>query len=110
MRSDDDQPHLVFLCHLLDEGSRATYCRFRVLLQKNADGVLNSAVFEQAEEFSFMSKPWPFKWRHIEAEIILLYVRWYLRVRHVTQNSIPSETERTGRRFFGSRAYLKPKG
>ena len=39
-----------------------------------------------------------------------LSVRWYIGVRHVTQGSIPSETERTGRRFFGSRAYLKPKG
>ena len=39
-----------------------------------------------------------------------LSVRWYVGVRHVTQGSIPSETERTGRRFFGSRAYLKPKG
>jgi transposase len=35
-----------------------------------------------------------------------LSVRWYVGVRHVTQGSIPSETERTGRRFFGSRAYL----
>jgi hypothetical protein len=52
----------------------------------------------------------PFKWRHFEAEIILLCVRWYLGVRHVTQGSIPSETERTRRRFFGSRAYLAPKG
>src|SRR6266699_2270902 len=39
-----------------------------------------------------------------------LSVRWYLGVRHVTHCSIPSETERTGRRFFGSRAYLAPKG
>ena len=52
----------------------------------------------------------PFKWRHFQAEIILLCVRWYLRVRHVTQGSIPSETERTRRRFFGSRAYFAPKG
>src|SRR5437763_9035274 len=36
--------------------------------------------------------------------------RWYIGVRHVTQGSIPSETERTRRRFFGSRAYLAPKG
>jgi transposase len=35
-----------------------------------------------------------------------LSVRWYLGVRHVTHYSIPSETERTRRRFFGSRAYL----
>jgi transposase len=39
-----------------------------------------------------------------------LSVRWYLGVRHVTHCSIPSETERTRRRFFGSRAYLAPKG
>jgi len=35
-----------------------------------------------------------------------LSVLWYLGVRHVTHCSIPSETERTRRRFFGSRAYL----
>ena len=35
-----------------------------------------------------------------------LSVRWYLGVRHVTQGSILSQTERTRRRFFGSRAYL----
>src|SRR5881275_1294064 len=45
--------------------------------------------------------------RHAEDR---LSVRWYLGVRHVTQGSIPSETERTRRRFFGSRAYLAPKG
>ena len=45
--------------------------------------------------------------RHAAAR---LSVRWYLGVRHVTQGSIPSETERTRRRFFGSRAYLAPKG
>jgi hypothetical protein len=39
-----------------------------------------------------------------------LSVRWYVGVRHVTQGSIPSETERTRRGFFGSRAYLAPKG
>jgi transposase len=39
-----------------------------------------------------------------------LSIRWYLGVRHVTHCSIPSETERTRRRFFGSRAYLAPKG
>ncbi len=48
-----------------------------------------------------MNQQNPFKWRHFESEIILLCVRWYLRVRHVTHLSIPSETERTGRRFFG---------
>jgi len=35
-----------------------------------------------------------------------LSVCWYVGVRHVTHYSIPSETERTRRRFFGSRAYL----
>jgi len=35
-----------------------------------------------------------------------LSVLWYLGVRHVTQGSIPSQTERTRRKFFGSRAYL----
>ena len=39
-----------------------------------------------------------------------LSIRWFLGVRHVTHCSIPSETERTRRRFFGSRAYLAPKG
>src|SRR5881398_3350082 len=31
-----------------------------------------------------------------------LSVLWFLGVRHVTQGSIPSEAERTRRRFFGS--------
>jgi Transposase domain (DUF772) len=39
-----------------------------------------------------------------------LSVRWYIGVRHVTHCSIPSETERTSGRFFGSRAYLMSKG
>src|SRR5258708_19374223 len=39
-----------------------------------------------------------------------LSVRWYIGVRHVTHCSIPSQTQRTRRRFFGSRAYLAPKG
>lgn len=51
----------------------------------------------------------PFKWRHFQAEIILLCVRWYLRVRHVTDFSILPQAERTGRRFFGSTAYLASK-
>src|SRR5438105_12828079 len=32
-----------------------------------------------ADEFLLMSNASPLKWRHFEAEIILLYVRWYLR-------------------------------
>ncbi len=51
----------------------------------------------------------PFKWRHFQAEIILLCVRWYLRVRHVTDFSILPQAERTGRRFFGSTANLASK-
>jgi transposase len=39
-----------------------------------------------------------------------LSVRWYVGVRHVTRGSIPSQTERTSRRFFGSRAHLMLKG
>ncbi len=39
-----------------------------------------------------------------------LSVRWYVGVRHVTRGSIPSQTERTSGRFFGSRAHLMPKG
>jgi transposase-like protein len=51
-----------------------------------------------------MNQPSLFKWRHFEAEIILLCVRWYVRVRHVTDFRILLQAERTGRRFFGSRA------
>jgi hypothetical protein len=51
----------------------------------------------------------PFKWRHFQVEIILLCVRWYLRVRHVTDFSILPKAERTRRRFFGSTAYLASK-
>jgi hypothetical protein len=57
-----------------------------------------------------MAEPHPFKWRHFEVEITLLCVCWYLRVRHVTYHGILSETERTGRRFFGSTAHLMPEG
>jgi hypothetical protein len=38
-----------------------------------------------------MDNPKTFKWRHFESEIILLCVRWCLRVRHVTQGSILSD-------------------
>jgi hypothetical protein len=34
-----------------------------------------------------------FKWHHFQSDIILLCVRWYLRVRHVTHSTIPFETE-----------------
>jgi hypothetical protein len=45
-----------------------------------------------------------------DQEAITRAEAWYLRVRHVTDFSILPQAERTGRRFFGSRAYLKPKG
>jgi hypothetical protein len=52
----------------------------------------------------------PFKWRHSKLISFCSASAGTSGVRHVTQGSIPSETERTGRRFFGSRAYLMPKG
>jgi transposase-like protein len=36
-------------------------------------------LFENTRGVFFMNQPNPFKWRHDEAEIILLCVRWYLR-------------------------------
>jgi len=36
----------------------------------------------------------PFKWRHFESDIILLCVRWYLHVRHVTRDEIPGATRK----------------
>jgi Transposase domain (DUF772) len=38
-----------------------------------------------------------------------LSIRWFLGVRHVTDFSILPQAERTGRRFFGSTAYLASK-
>jgi hypothetical protein len=49
------------------------------MLQRKVDRAVNSAVFENSRGVSFMSNSSPFKWRHFEAEIILLCVRWYLR-------------------------------
>ncbi len=46
---------------------------------KNDAGLVNSAVFEKSRGVSFVSNQSPFKWRHFEAEIILLCVRWYQR-------------------------------
>lgn len=34
---------------------------------------------EKKQRESLMTEQYPFKWRHYEAEIILLCVRWYLR-------------------------------
>src|SRR5947209_15277153 len=45
----------------------------------NADAMVNSAIFENSRGVPFMNNPNPFKWRHYEAEIIVLCVRWYLR-------------------------------
>jgi transposase-like protein len=36
-------------------------------------------MWSRAEEFFIMTEQTPFKWRHFEAEIILVCVRWYLR-------------------------------
>src|SRR5437764_7159370 len=41
--------------------------------------MVNSAIFENSRGVPFMNNPNPFKWRHYEAEIIVLCVRWYLR-------------------------------
>jgi transposase-like protein len=41
--------------------------------------MVNSAVFKKSRGVPFMNQQSPFKWRHFEAEILLLCVRWYLR-------------------------------
>jgi len=41
--------------------------------------MVNSAAFKKSRGVPFMNQQSPFKWRHFEAEIILLCVRWYLR-------------------------------
>ncbi len=51
---------------------------------KNAGGMVNSAVFKNSRGVPLMSQQSPFKWRHFEAEIILLCVRWYLRYASAT--------------------------
>src|SRR5213080_4965154 len=45
----------------------------------NADAMVNSAIFKNSRGVPFMNQPNPFKWRHFEADIIVLCVRWYLR-------------------------------
>src|SRR5713226_8653845 len=45
----------------------------------NDDAIVNSASIQESRGVPFMSNASPFKWRHFEAEIILLCVRWYLR-------------------------------
>src|SRR5713101_1591776 len=46
---------------------------------KNDSEMVSSASFEESRGVPFMKNPSPFKWRHFEAEIILLCVRWYVR-------------------------------
>jgi hypothetical protein len=46
---------------------------------KNAGGMVNSAVFKNNRGVPLMTQQRPFKWRHFEAEIMLLCVRWYVR-------------------------------
>src|SRR2546425_4491557 len=46
---------------------------------KNAGNMVSSASMQENRGVSFMNNQNPFKWRHFEAEIILLCVRWYLR-------------------------------
>src|SRR5713226_8968880 len=41
--------------------------------------MVSSALFKASRGVPFMKNQSPFKWRHFEAEIILLCVRWYLR-------------------------------
>ena len=41
--------------------------------------MVNSALFREQERSSLHEQSDPFKWRHFEAEIIVLCVRWYLR-------------------------------
>ena len=44
------------------------------MLQRKCD-----ILFKESRGVPFMDQQSPFKWRHFEAEIILLCVRWYLR-------------------------------
>jgi hypothetical protein len=46
---------------------------------KKDDAVVSSASMHDHRGVFFMNPPNPFKWRHFEAEIILLCVHWYLR-------------------------------
>ncbi len=46
---------------------------------KNDPAMVSSALFKESRGVPFMKKQNPFKWRHFEAEIILLCVGWSLR-------------------------------
>jgi hypothetical protein len=46
---------------------------------ENDQDAVNSTVFGELRGTDFMDNSTPFKWRHFQAEIILLCVRWYLR-------------------------------
>jgi hypothetical protein len=46
---------------------------------KNAGDLVSSASIQESRGVPFMNNQGPFKWRHFEADIILLCVRWYLR-------------------------------
>src|SRR6266849_10469442 len=46
---------------------------------KNAGDLVSSASIQESRGVPFMNNQSPFKWRHFEADIILLCVRWYLR-------------------------------
>jgi transposase, IS6 family len=41
--------------------------------------MVSSASIQEQQRSFFMNLQNPFKWRHFEAEIILLCIRWYLR-------------------------------
>ena len=43
----------------------------------------------------------PFKWRHFQADIILLCVRWYLRYVYAVDTSSPGQIEHPGTVFLG---------
>jgi IS6 family transposase len=46
---------------------------------KNAGDLVSSASIQENRGVPFVNNQNPFKWRHFEADIILLCVRWYLR-------------------------------
>ena len=52
--------------------------RFGLCCENGKDAV-NSTVFRELRGTDFMHTSTAFKWRHFQAEIILLCVRWYLR-------------------------------
>ena len=67
-----------FLLMRLIVGQTDTHCGIRLCCENSKDAV-NSMVFRELRGTDFMDTTNPFKWRHFQAEIILLCVRWYLR-------------------------------